>query len=144
MNNALPDLQLKINKTSIKIKYNFIAQDMGDSANVVLLAIGQPNVTFFKFGKIVKNDKLNFPFEVSVEFALQMYQFLCRILRGMNSKFFPVKVKIGIKTVEFVKSPEKILVLSAASSKIHLVTIVKLGVYLRWIQHTKKHHPKNE
>ena len=93
MHNPLPYLPFKIYHTPIKINNNFISKDVSDATYIILLVGRKADITLLKLGKIIKNDELNFPFEVSIQIIFEPAEFFRGILGGVNGKFFSVQVK---------------------------------------------------
>ena len=61
-----------------------------------------------------------------------MLELLAAVARSVLRQLFAIKIKIGIKTVEFVVGPKEIFELHTAAAKFHLVAIVKLSLAHQW------------
>ncbi len=128
MNYSLPDLFFKIHQAAIKVNNHFISKNMSDASDVIFITSGKANVTLLQVVEVVENDELNFSFQVSLQGIFKSGKLGSCIFRSVNCQFFSIQVKVCIEAVELVVGPQKLLKLYPASSKIHLVAVVKLSL----------------
>ena len=115
-----PDLLLKVGIIAIEIDKDFIFNDMGNTADIILLFTDQTNIALLKIGEGVENDEFDFITHACFQQRFQLRQYLFGIPCSVYGQFLAIQVEISVKIIETIVCPEKVSVLDTAFTERHL------------------------
>ena len=90
---------------------------MRDPTCIILLILHQADVALLQVREIIKDDKLYLVLQGGFEFQFDLTDIILGIAGCILSQFLPITIEVGIKFVEAVKGPQKILVLHPVFTK---------------------------